>query len=57
MAWNRLRPMAWNRLRPMAWNRLRCLPPNGLEPVTNEYHFLSDHFGIATTFELEWPDT
>jgi endonuclease/exonuclease/phosphatase family metal-dependent hydrolase len=24
-------------------------------PMTNNYHFLSDHFGVATTFELEWP--
>ena len=26
------------------------------KPVTNKRHFLSDHFGIATTFELDWPD-
>ena len=26
------------------------------KPVTNKCHFLSDHFGIATTFELDWPD-
>ena len=26
------------------------------KPVTNEYHFLSDHFGITTTFEVHWPD-
>jgi endonuclease/exonuclease/phosphatase family metal-dependent hydrolase len=25
------------------------------KPVTNKYHFLSDHFGIVTTFDLEWP--
>jgi len=25
------------------------------KPVTGKTHFLSDHFGIATTFELEWP--
>ncbi|KAL7559920.1 hypothetical protein ACA910_007285 [Epithemia clementina (nom. ined.)] len=27
------------------------------QPVSNKYHFLSDHFGIATTFELQWTKT